>query len=252
MKRFSILFIIIVALFAFAILQSCKHEPLYTVDKSSTSKPPAVIDTNKLSGLDGVQLYNGNCATCHGLLPTSGKLGATVDQINAGIVNNVGMHVFSVLTITQLQSISYALKITTPPVIIRDGVTLYTNNCSSCHGKLPESVKLGASVSRIVTAISTVNEMINATSLHSLSSVQIDSISGILLSTPMPTDGSSLYVINCARCHNGLSNSRVANATSSEIHQAINGKRDMKYLSTLTDTQIQAIASVLIGGQGGD
>ena len=214
----------------------------------------AIADTLKnifptpIPTLDGATLYNNNCVSCHGSLATSTKLGATASQIQTGISTVSGMKIFSSLTAAQIQAIANALKTTTPIPTPTDGATLYTNYCSSCHGLLASSAKIGASVSRIQNAIGSVSAM---SSLSSLTSAQIQAISNALTSTPMPTDGTSLYTINCFSCHGALANSQVGGSSVSDIQQAINEKSKMRYLSTLTLIQIQAIAGVLANVKGG-
>jgi mono/diheme cytochrome c family protein len=206
--------------------------------KTSTPPPPVT---------DGATLYANNCASCHGALATSAKLNATAAQIQTGINNVSQMKSLSTLTSTQIQAIATALVSTAPPVT--DGATLYANNCAACHGALASSSKIGATSTRIQNAIGTVSQM---RSLSTLTSTQIQAIATTLQAVPMPTDGPSLYAINCASCHGALANSKVGGSSASEIQKAIQQKSQMKYLSTLTSTQISAIASALANIKGGD
>ena len=68
----------------------------------------------------------------------------------------------------------------------------------------------------------------------------------------MPTDGPTLYAINCSSCHGALAHSSAGGASVSEIQGAIREKSKMKYLSTLTLAQLQAISGALAGVAGGD
>lgn len=219
-------------------LTSAQIQAIATALNSSTTTPPTTSD--------GATLYANNCAGCHGPLATSAKLGATASQIQTGISTVSQMKSLSTLTSAQIQAIAGALVSTSPP--ITDGATLYANNCAGCHGPLATSQKIGATTSRIQTAISTVSQM---NTITSLSSTQIQAIATTLQSVPMPTDGPSLYAINCARCHGTLSSSQVGGSSVSEIQQAIREKRQMNYLTTLTTTQIQAIAGALANVKGG-
>jgi mono/diheme cytochrome c family protein len=198
--------------------------------------------------LDGTALYINKCAGCHGPLESSSKLGASVADIQNGISSVNDMKYLTSLTSKQIQSISTVLQ-TTTPVPLTDGTVLYNNNCANCHGPLVTSSKLGATVSRIQNAITSVSEMKTITNL---TSTQIQNISEVLSATPMPTDGESLYAINCARCHNNLSNSEVGGSSVSKIQEAIREKRQMNYLSFLTATQLQAISGVLANIKGED
>jgi mono/diheme cytochrome c family protein len=198
--------------------------------------------------LDGTILYNNKCAGCHGPLESSSKLGASVADIQNGISSVNDMKYLTSLTSEQIQSISTVLQ-TTTPVPVSDGTILYNTNCANCHGPLATSSKLGATVSRIQNAITSVSEM---KTLTNLTTIQIQNISEVLSATPMPTDGESLYAINCTRCHNNLTNSEVGGSSVSKIQEAIREKRQMNYLSFLTAAQLQAISGVLANIKGED
>ena len=225
-------------------MQSCKHDPITLVGSDNTSFTQTDINLNVT---DGSTLYANNCASCHGILASSAKLGSTALQIQNGISTVSGMHSLSTLTSAQIQSIADVLKTTTPAPVITDGATLYANNCASCHGILASSTKLGSTALQIQNGISTVSGM---HSLSTLTSAQIQSIADILKTTtpgPVITDGATLYANNCASCHGSLSNSQVKRSSTAEIQQAIKNKSKMKFLSTLSTTQIQAIAGALGG-----
>jgi len=64
-------------------------------------------------------------------------------------------------------------------------------------------------------------------------------------STPPPTDGASLYTQYCAGCHHTLATSNVWGASAAKIQSAISGVGQMQSLSTLSSSQIQAIAAAL-------
>ena len=197
---------------------------------------------------DGATLYANNCAGCHGALASSAKRGATVAQIQNGISAVSGMKSLSTMTAAQIQAIANALATTSPVPVTTDGATLYANNCASCHGPLASSSKIGATSTRINSAITTVSGM---KSLSSLTASQIQSIADVLTSTPMPTDGPTLYSINCSSCHGQLASSQVGGSSVSKIQNAISEKSQMRYLSTLTVTQLQAISSALANVKGG-
>jgi len=253
MKQLTVpmlIIIVIVGIIGLTELQSCKHEPIRLSKEDTTSYTPPASNPGTTNSTDGVSLYANNCAGCHGSLANSAKLGATVSQIQSGISNVAGMNSLSTLTSAQLQAIADVLKTTSPiPPTPTDGATLYANDCAGCHGPLATSAKLGATVSRIQNGIGTVSAM---NSLSALTSAQLQSIADALSSTPMPTDGPSLYAINCASCHGTLANSRVGRSSVSEIQEAIRQKRQMNYLSTLTLAQLQAIASSLSTVRGGN
>ena len=63
---------------------------------------------------------------------------------------------------------------------------------------------------------------------------------------PMPLDGAALYTSNCQPCHGALTSSNVRGTSSNLTRTAINGNTGgMGFLSTLTDSQIQAIVEAL-------
>jgi mono/diheme cytochrome c family protein len=208
---------------------------------SATSPPPT----------DGPTLYAVNCSGCHGPLTTSSKLNRSATQIQTAITNNAGgvMGSLSGLTSTQIQAIATALvSTTTPPPT--DGPTLYTINCSGCHGPLATSSKLNRSATQIQTAI-TGNAGNVMSSLSGLTSTQISAIATALVSVtppPPPTDGATLYANNCQSCHGALATSSKLNRTATQIQTAITGNAGnvMGSLSGLTSTQIQAIATALV------
>ena len=123
--------------------------------------PPAPVT-------DGPTLYANNCAACHQPLATSTKGGATLARMQSAITGNVGgMGYLSGLSLVQLQAIEAALAPSTPPVTppvtappvtpppatVIDGATLYANQCAACHGGLPNSTKVGATLARTQGAI---------------------------------------------------------------------------------------------------
>ena len=221
-----------------------------TVGQVQAIATALATNTTPTPTLDGATLYANNCASCHGPLATSTKLGASANLIQTGISNVSKMQFLSILTSAQIQSIAAVLQTTTPnPTPSTDGTALYASYCASCHGPIATSAKIGASVARIQTAISTISNM---SSLSSLTSAQIQAISTALMAVPMPTDGPTLYAINCSSCHGALASSHVGGASVSEIQGAISEKRQMQFLSTLTLTQIQAISGALAGIRGGD
>ena len=90
-------------------------------------------------------------------------------------------------------------------------------------------------------------------SLSSLTSTQIQSIAGALSGTTTQppgtvTDGAALYTTYCAGCHGALATSSKQGATLARIQSAIGSVSSMRSLSSLTSTQLQAIASALSGG----
>jgi mono/diheme cytochrome c family protein len=132
-----------------------------------------------------------------------------------------------------------------------DGAALYDNNCSSCHGSLSTSSKLGATAEMIQDAIQ--NDTGGMGSLSKLTALDIQAIAQALATgtttTPPPppptTDGASLYATYCASCHGSLSTSSKQDKTAAQITSAISSVSSMRSLSNLTADQIAAIAAAL-------
>ena len=227
---------------------------------SAPSTPAAPLPG---AGTSGATLYANSCSGCHGPLATSTKLGATFVRIQNAISGNIGgMGSFISLTGADLQAIEAALNTTvpgsgvppTPPAVI-DGAALYTSNCSGCHGPLATSTKQGITIARFQTAVT--NNTGGMSYLSNLSVNQIQAIvtaltpgSGTPSPTPTPTTpGATLYATACAACHGPLATSAKAGATVTRITTAIGpgvgSIASMAYLSSLTPTDITAIAGSL-------
>jgi len=214
-----------------------------TVVIDAPAPPPPVVD--------GPTLYTNNCAACHGALATSSKLNRSASQIQSAIdANTGGMGGFSGLTSTEVQAIADALfSATPPPPPPTDGPTLYTNNCSACHGPLATSSKLNRSASQIIAAIGANTGGMGG--LNGLTQTEIQSIADALVTVtpppPPPTDGPTLYDNNCSACHGALATSSKLNRSASQIQAAINANTGgMGGLSGLTPADLTAIADALV------
>jgi len=205
--------------------------------------------------VSGASLYDSNCSSCHNALATSTKLGRTAAQVQAAIGSVSAMSSLSKLSAIDIQAIATALGAAptpppTPTPTPIDGAALYTSDCSSCHGALATSSKLGRTAAQIQAAIGSVGAM---SSFSSLSAAQVQAIAAALASpppptptpTPTPTDGAALYTTNCSGCHGAIATSSVKGKTAAQIQSAIGSVRAMSGLSTLTSAQIQAIATAI-------
>jgi len=213
--------------------------------------------------LDGAALYTNNCAGCHGPLATSAKLNRTAAQIQAAIDTNAGnvMGSLSGLTVDEVQAIADALVSTGGGGGgggTLDGATLYTNNCSGCHGPLATSSKLNRTAAQIQAAIDG-NAGNVMGSLSGLTAAEVQAIADALVSTGGggggggTLDGATLYTNNCSGCHGPLATSSKQNRTAAQIQSAINNNAGgvMGSLSGLTTAEVQAIADALATGGGG-
>jgi mono/diheme cytochrome c family protein len=214
--------------------------------------------------LDGTAIYASRCASCHGVIALSNKIGTTIDRVQTAIAGNVGrMGSLSTMTALEVQAVVASLNpsgptpaplaVTTPsPSQSQDGASLYSANCAGCHGALGSSAKVGMTLARLQTATS--NNIGGMGYLSQLTVTQQQAIVTALTpttpaSTPSPTssqDGASLYSANCAGCHGALGSSAKVGMTLARLQTATNNNiGGMGYLSQLTVTQQQAIVTVL-------
>ncbi|OGW33712.1 MAG: hypothetical protein A2X58_04190, partial [Nitrospirae bacterium GWC2_56_14] len=136
--------------------------------------------------LNGPALYANNCAGCHGVLASSGKMGATAAEIQAAIAANAGgMGSLSSLTALEIQTIATALAVTTPPPPTPiDGAALYSSKCGSCHGDLATSSMQGRTAAQIQSAIN--GNLGGMGSLSTLTTDQVAAIATALATTTPP------------------------------------------------------------------
>jgi mono/diheme cytochrome c family protein len=196
----------------------------YLAASLSVDQVNAIITVMPPLPVDGPGLYTAKCSTCHGVLTSSSKGGATVSRINTGIANNPTQMGTLGLSASDISLIAAALAGVTPPTL--DGPGLYTANCSSCHGALSVSAKAGPSmtVARIQAGIAANAGMSGFAT--SLTVPQLTLISDALFALPAPVlDGSGLYAANCASCHNPLLTSTKGGAKAAKIQQEITNKR---------------------------
>jgi len=233
-------------------LNSTQIEDIAYYLSGSTPVPPPVT---------GQELYNTYCQACHG---PSGR-GGLYEDITGESANDIASAISSIplmnsisLNSGQVQNIAdYLSGIggggTVPPPAPTDGAALYANNCSGCHNPLASSSKLNRSASQIQVAID--GNTGGMGSLANLTPTNVQAIADALATgtgtppPPAPTDGASLYAINCSGCHGLLASSAKLNRSASQIQAAINANTGgMGGLSSLTLTEVQAIADALAGG----
>jgi mono/diheme cytochrome c family protein len=257
---------------------------LTTASTTATSVPNSAGGTTQnptstAQASQGASLYAAYCASCHGSLPNSNKLGRTAAQVKTAISSVNAMTSLSSLTSAQIQAIADALAnpsatsatpasggSTPSPTLAststtsNQGASLYSTYCASCHGPLASSAKGGRTAAQITSAISGVGIM---NSLSSLTTAQIQAIANALVTStaatpspassagPTPTssghaiDGGSLYAIYCSGCHGALATSAKLGRSASQITGAISSVTAMNALSSLTATQVQGIADAL-------
>ena len=148
----------------------------------------------------------------------------------------------------------------TPTPTPIDGATLYASDCAGCHGQLATSGKRGTTIARVQAAIS--GNVGGMGSLSTLSATDIQAIVTALSATttpasapaptptptptPTPVDGATLYANSCAGCHGPLTSTSKPARSAVQIQTAItNNTGGMGSLSSLTSTQVSAIAAAL-------
>ena len=209
----------------------------------------------------GKSLYDTYCLACHGPGGKGGLYesvdGSSASKISSAISSETLMNSI-LLNSSQIQAISDYLNgkggsaLPTDPAPT-DGATLYSNNCSGCHGALASSTKLNKTATQIQNAINSNTGGMGG--LSSLTPTNIQAIADALATgggtppPPAPADGATLYTSNCSGCHGALASSTKLNRTATQIQNAINSNTGgMGSLTSLTTTQIQAIADALAGG----
>jgi mono/diheme cytochrome c family protein len=240
-------------------LSSAQIQAIVAVLGASITPTPTPTPTPTTTTLDGPTLYANYCAGCHSSLASTTKPGRTATQISGAISAVSSMNYLSSLSSTQIQAIATVLTTTPTPTptptptstTTLTGATLYANYCAGCHSPLASTTKPGRTATQISSAISAVSSM---NYLSSLSSTQIQAIATALPGTPTPTPtptstttltGAALYAGNCAGCHSPLASTTKPGRTATQISSAISAVSSMNYLSSLSSTQIQAIANAL-------
>ncbi|MBC8018166.1 MAG: cytochrome c [Verrucomicrobia bacterium] len=125
---------------------------------------------------------------------------------------------------------------------ILGGSVLYDKHCYNCHSnnkrnQTPMNVVFNASQSNAVKAP-------GSAPLSTSAAATPDPNYTLTSTTP---DGAALYAGACASCHGTLASSTKSNRSALQIRAAINAAgTGMSSLSSLTDVQLQAIATALV------
>src|SRR6266542_2395819 len=205
---------------------------------------------------DGAALYAAKCASCHGPLVTSTKLGRTAAQITAANMTQG-------LTPAEVQAVADALAVTTPPPPM---ACTYTYSAwGSCQSEstqartIASSSPAGCTGTPVLTQACTYVPPVTACTSFTYSEWGTCSAAGTQTRTvassapsgctggspeltqactpPAPAlDGAALYAQSCASCHHALATS---NLKGKNISVASINSRNMT--QGLTDAQLQAI-----------
>jgi len=267
-----------------------------TVKTKMSATPADVTDLNSIityvntakpfTGAANSKSYNENCSVCHGSVPNgTGQAGAspfvyqkTQAQFDAavkanqnGLMQPVSALVNGSATVTNgpvvTAILAYMNPLLTPVVITNDGVTLYNQNCVSCHGALPvapgtstagvtgqgpalTNISLVAYTSAFNAAVSAANlaapkgAMAKFTNLATvpLTQVQLDAILAALPVKAALT-GLDIYTSKCSTCHGAIgATTKIAPATADPIGPGMTQNR-FDFASQYYQPMITAFAS---------
>jgi mono/diheme cytochrome c family protein len=206
---------------------------------TTTTMMPTTTTTTT-PAFDGAAYYTANCASCHGALATSSKLGATATQIQTGISGNMsGMGQFSTLTAAQVQAIATALNPTASTTITTTMPTT-TTTMPTTTTTMPTTTTTAPTTT--TTAPTTTTTMPTTTTTMPTMTTTTPTTT-----TTTPTfDGAAYYTANCAGCHGPIATSAFHGATATMIQTGISSNMGgMGKFSSLTAAQIQAISTAL-------
>ncbi|MDH5407399.1 MAG: c-type cytochrome, partial [Gammaproteobacteria bacterium] len=213
--------------------------------------------------LNGLELYNTNCASCHGAAPGT-KAGRSFAQIKSAIGVVQAMASIS-LTDAEIQAVSDAIANNGGGGggQASDGEGLYNSYCASCHGVggeggVEEAVT-GETADSIKDAINGEADMNYLTAL--ITDAEIDLIAAYLNGESgggsngmIEVSKESIYDQYCLACHGaegrGGAEEDVRGSSLSSIQSAIDSETDMNYLSGLSEELLQAITDFLNGDNG--
>ena len=226
---------------------------------------------------NGAALYASKCQGCHGSLATPNFSNRTFAGIKAAIVGNVGgMGFLASLTDAELQAIANALSPPAPPAAPALSVSPSSLSFSYQQGgSAPTAQSLSVASGGSYTAAKSASWLsISPTSGTTPGTVNVSVSSGMAAGTytdnvtitasgatgspkSIPVtltvtagaaapNGAALYASKCQGCHGSLATSNIVNRTVAGTKAAIAGNvGGMGFLSSLTDAELQAIASAL-------
>lgn len=148
---------------------------------TSSIQSSGATHTHTWNLLGGRVLYDKNCYNCH----TNDKRGEDQNRMNASLRPlSVASQISAVISpaTAPLSTATAAIPdpaFTPSTVVLLDGPTLYTTNCSGCHGPLASSSKLNRSFAQIKGAIT--NNTGGMSSLGALTDAQLQAIATALI-----------------------------------------------------------------------
>src|SRR3989441_158637 len=226
---------------------------------------------------NGAALYASNCQGCHGSLAASNVSNRTFAGIKAAIVGNLGgMGFLSSLADADLQAISNALSPPAPPaapalsvspsslsfsyqqggsapaarILSVAGGGSYAAakstswlSISPTSGTTPGTVNVSVSAGM---ATGTYTDNVTITASGATGSPKSIPVTLTVTAGAAAPNGAALYASKCQGCHGSLATSNIVNRTVAGTKAAIAGNvGGMGFLSSLTDAELQAIASAL-------
>jgi mono/diheme cytochrome c family protein len=167
-------------------------------------------------------------------------------------------------TTTTTQPTTTTTASTTTTTLASSGAALYNSFCASCHN----GAAAGGGGRQVLGARScSIYGSINGTSVFPngvpamrflqgvLSTAQIQAIADFLNSGTVT--GQQRYITTCAGCHGadargGRTGESVRGASAGDTREAIGDEREMRFLSCLPRSDLDAIGNYLRGSRDGD
>ena len=188
----------------------------------------------------------------------AGNLITITNKSNLSVVFSGSSAYFTTLAGSKLPALPGNLtvaNIPAPPVMI--GYTLYSANCSGCHGHIANSALVGLSTPATISA-AIARDLGGMSFLSRLNAGEIQAIDMAINNpasapstpaAPLPgagTSGAILYANSCSGCHGPLATSTKLGATFVRIQNAISGNiGGMGSFISLTGADLQAIEAAL-------
>lgn len=173
---------------------------------------------------EGATLYEVNCSSCHGPLPTSEVRGESLRDLQEAIDEDEGgMGALSGLTVTQLQAIVAALA----------------GSAGGGGGGTPGACVYGYSAWSACMNGTQTRAVLTATPAGCTGTPVLTQACTV---TPPPIDGAALYATYCAGCHGNSMKGRSASSIQAAI-DSNRGGMGTAALRALTPAQVAAIAA---------
>lgn len=193
-----------------------------SIDLSFTAFPLAVSNDTATSFAFTVTESGSGVVSLKCQLDSGSNADCTSPKSYSGL--SAGSHTFRVTATDRAgnsKTLTYSWAINAPEPVI-DGVALYANNCSICHGAIASSTKIGRSASAITSAIATI-DLMKRSNLTALTQAQLKAIETAL--NPNATSGGTATtpIGQCtATAIRGSAKEAVRRLTREELQASLN------------------------------